>query len=82
MVINQINFEIDYVFTRNKKLIEEARTTIQTKWLYDINEKEADSIRRNRKRTLFDAEDWMKGWFVPVKRFYSRDSNIVEPEDS
>lgn len=40
---------------------------METKWLYSIDEKEAQSILKNRKRILFDVENWMKGSFIPVR---------------
>lgn len=60
--------DVSYSFLKNNVPVEEATSTIQTKWLFVVDEKVAYSIRRNKKRILFDIDNWMRGSFIPIKR--------------
>lgn len=76
LTIDQIDVPVEWSLSRRGKELEQNSCMLRTRWLYVLNEKEAESVKRDRKRVLFDVENWMHGWFVPLRHFYHREQPV------
>ena len=45
--------------------------TLTSKWCYEVTSDEPESVRKSRKRILFDIQLWNRGSLIPINDFSS-----------
>lgn len=48
-------------------LVCDDETEIHSKWMYVVEKNEAESVRKSRKRVLYDFQFWNRGTFFEAK---------------
>lgn len=51
------------------KVISNEIIEVYTKWMYIIKGNEPESIKKSRKRVLYDFQFWNRGVLFPIKNF-------------